>query len=245
VLLHDPVLAGEPALVEAVAAGAGLALENERLHAEVRQQLAEVRASRTRLVEAADAARRRVERDLHDGAQQRLVAVGLALRLARARLADAPAGELEALLVEAGDELIAALAELRELARGIYPALLTEAGLGPALTSLAERAPVPVVLGAVPPQRPPEPVEQTCYFVVSEAVTNAAKHASASRVEVSVVPDGADLRVEVADDGVGGADAEGSGLRGLADRVAALGGQLRVTSTAAGGTCVTATVPCG
>jgi signal transduction histidine kinase len=245
VLLHDPALAGEPALVEAVAAGAGLAVENERLQAEVRQQLAEVRASRTRLVEAADAARRRVERDLHDGAQQRLVAVGLALRLARARLADAPADELEALLVEAGDELTAALAELRELARGIYPALLTEAGLGPALTSLAERAPVPVVLGAVPPQRPPEPVEQTCYFVVSEAVTNAAKHASASRVEVSVVPDGGDLRVEVADDGVGGADAEGSGLRGLADRVAALGGHLRVTSPAAGGTRVTATVPCG
>ncbi|MDF2979323.1 MAG: integral rane sensor signal transduction histidine kinase [Actinomycetospora sp.] len=244
VLRYDPVLTEEPDLVEAVAAGAGLAVENERLHAEVREQLAEVRASRTRLVEAADAGRRRVERDLHDGAQQRLVAVGLALRLARARLAS-PAEELDALLVEAGEELTAALAELRELARGIYPALLTDAGLGPALASLAERAPVPVVLEGVPPQRPPEPVEQTCYFVVSEAVTNAAKHASASRVEVSVVPDGGELRVEVADDGVGGADAEGSGLRGLADRVAAVGGQLLVSSPARGGTRVTATLPCG
>ena len=244
VLLHDPVLTEEPDLVEAVAAGAGLAVENERLHAEVREQLAEVRASRTRLVEAADAARRRVERDLHDGAQQRLVAVGLALRLARSRLTSPP-DELDALLVEAGEELSAALAELRELARGIYPALLTDAGLGPALASLAERAPVPVVLEGVPSQRNPEPVEQTCYFVVSEAVTNAAKHASASRVAVSVVPDGGDLRVEVADDGVGGADAEGSGLRGLADRVAALGGHLLVSSPARGGTRVTATLPCG
>jgi signal transduction histidine kinase len=244
VLLHDPVLTEEPDLVAAVAAGAGLAVENERLHAAVREQLAEVRASRTRLVEAADGARRRVERDLHDGAQQRLVAVGLALRLARARLDSAPA-ELDALLVEAGEELTAALGELRELARGIYPALLTDAGLGPALTSLAERAPVPVVLEGVPAQRRPEPVEQTCYFVVSEAVTNAAKHASASRVEVSVVPDGGELRVEVADDGVGGADAEGSGLRGLADRVAALGGHLLVSSPARGGTRVTAILPCG
>ena len=244
VLRHDPVLAGEPDLVAAVAAGAGLAVENERLHAAVREQLEEVRASRTRLVEAADAARRRVERDLHDGAQQRLVAVGLALRLARARLASRPE-ELDALLVEAVEELTAALAELRELARGIYPALLTDAGLGPALASLAERAPVPVVLEGVPAQRRSEPVEQTCYFVVSEAVTNAAKHASASRVAVSVVPDGGDLRVEVADDGVGGADAEGSGLRGLADRVAALGGHLLVSSPARGGTRVTATLPCG
>ncbi|MFC5141130.1 sensor histidine kinase [Actinomycetospora rhizophila] len=241
-LLHDPALSAEPDLVEAVAAGAGLAMENERLHAEVRHQLREVRASRARLVEAADAARRRVERDLHDGAQQRLVAVGLALRLARA---GAPPAELDALLAEAADELGAALAELRELARGIYPPLLTDGGLGPALLSLAERAPLPVVLAAVPADRPPETVERTCYFVVSEALTNAAKHAGASKVEVGVVADGAGLRVEVVDDGVGGADADGSGLRGLADRVAALGGRLEVSSPAGRGTRVTASVPCG
>ncbi|MDD7940792.1 histidine kinase [Actinomycetospora lutea] len=244
-LLHDPALSAEPDLVEAVAAGAGLAMENERLHAEVRHQLREVRASRARLVEAADAARRRVERDLHDGAQQRLVAVGLALRLARA---GAPPAELDALLAEAADELTAALAELRELARGIYPPLLTDGGLGPALLSLAERAPLPVVLAAVPPERPPETVERTCYFVVSEALTNAAKHAGASTVEVSVVPDvsgAGGLCVEVVDDGVGGADPDGSGLRGLADRVAALGGGLEVASPAGRGTRVTASVPCG
>ena len=171
------------------------------------------------------------------------MAVGLALRLARSRLTSPP-DELDALLVEAGEELTAALAELRELARGIYPALLTDAGLGPALASLAERAPVPVVLEEVPAQRTSEPVEQTCYFVVSEAVTNAAKHASASRVAVSVVPDGGDLRVEVADDGVGGADAEGSGLRGLADRVAALDGTLSLESPPGRGTRLRAKIPC-
>ncbi|GAA4914420.1 histidine kinase/DNA gyrase B/HSP90-like ATPase [Actinomycetospora succinea] len=240
-LLHDPALTAEPDLVEAVAAGAGLALENERLHAEVRHQLREVRASRARLVEAADAARRRVERDLHDGAQQRLVAVGLALRLARNESSD----QLDALLAEAADELTAALAELRELARGIYPPLLTDGGLAPALLSLAERAPLPVVLTDVPADRPPETVERTCYFVVSEALTNAAKHAAATKVEVSVVPEGDGLRVEVVDDGLGGADADGSGLRGLADRVAALGGSLRVESPAGRGTRVTASVPCG
>jgi signal transduction histidine kinase len=244
VLTHDPVLAAEPELVAAVAAGAGLAVQNERLHAEVRSQLREVNESRARIVEAADGARRRVERDLHDGAQQRLVTVALALRLARTQLGTGATGELGALLDEAGAELAGALHELREPARGIYPVLLTDAGLGPALCSLAERCPVPAVVGAVPDRRWADAVEQTCYFVVSEALANAAKHAAAGQVVVDVREDGDELRVQVSDDGAGGADAGGSGLRGLADRVAALGGQLSVRSPRGSGTRVIATVPC-
>ncbi len=244
VLVHDPVLAGEPELVAAVAAGAGLAVENERLHAEVRSQLREVQASRARIVEAADGARRRVERDLHDGAQQRLVTVALALRLAHTQLDTGAGGEVRALLDEAGAELAGALDELRELARGIYPVLLTDAGLGPALCSLAERCPVPVVVGRVPDRRWTDAVEQTCYFVVSEALANAAKHAGAGQVVVEVREDRGGLRVQVSDDGAGGADPDGSGLRGLADRVAALGGELSVRSPRGSGTRVIATVPC-
>jgi signal transduction histidine kinase len=246
VLRHDPALTTEPELVAAVAASAGLAVQNDRLHAEVRNQLAEVRASRARIVEAADAARRRVERDLHDGAQQRLVTVALALRLARSQVGRVPVEELGALLDEAGEELAGALDELRELARGIYPVLLTDAGLGPALASLAERCPVPAVLGPVPERRWADRVEQTCYFVASEALVNAVKHAHASRVAIELrVVDDAELCLEVGDDGVGGADPAGSGLRGLADRVAALGGALQVDSAPGGGTRVRARLPCG
>jgi signal transduction histidine kinase len=196
-------------------------------------------------VEAADGARRRVERDLHDGAQQRLVTVALALRLAHTQLGTASTAEIGALLDEAGAELTGALDELRELARGIYPVLLTDGGLGPALTSLAERCPVPAVVGAVPARRWADAVEQTCYFVVSEALANAAKHAGAGKVAVDVRTDGTGLRLEVSDDGRGGADPGGSGLRGLADRVAALGGELSVESPRDEGTRVIATVPCG
>jgi signal transduction histidine kinase len=197
-------------------------------------------------VEAADAARRRVERDLHDGAQQRLVTVALALRLARSQVGRVPVEELGALLDEAGEELAGALDELRELARGIYPVLLTDAGLGPALASLAERCPVPAVLGPVPDRRWADRVEQTCYFVASEALVNAVKHAHASRVAIELrVVDDAELCLEVGDDGVGGADPAGSGLRGLADRVAALGGALQVDSAPGGGTRVRARLPCG
>jgi signal transduction histidine kinase len=243
-LVHDPALAAEPELVEAVAAGAGMALENERLHAEVRAQLREVQASRARIVESADAARRRVERDLHDGAQQRLVTVALLLKLTRRTLASAPVEEVDAALVRTGEELAGALAELRELARGIYPVLLTDAGLGPALTVLAERSPIPAVLRHMPAGRLPEPVEQTGYFVVSEGLANAAKHSSAGKVEIDVHVDGDTLVVDLADDGVGGANPDGSGLRGLADRVAAAGGRLGLTSPAGGGTRLTAVLPC-
>ncbi|MGY1680730.1 histidine kinase [Geodermatophilus sp. SYSU D01176] len=243
-LRHDAALVAEPELVDAVVAGAGMALQNERLHAEVRAQLREAQASRARLVDAGDAARRRVERDLHDGAQQALVSVALALRLARSQLGTVPTTETAALLDETAAELDTALRELRELARGIYPVLLSDAGLTPALRSLADRSPVPVVLAADDGPRMPTPVEQTCYFVVSEALANAAKHAAASEVRIGIGRRPGHVVVEIADDGVGGADPTGSGLRGLDDRVAAQGGRLDVHSPAGAGTTVRAEIPC-
>lgn len=252
VLVHDAALAAEPELVEAVAAGAGLAIDNERLQAEVRAQLREVHASRARIVEAAYSARREVERNLHDGAQQRLLSVALALRLARRQLGGegeraggrGSVGEVSELLEDASTELAGALDELRELARGIYPVLLTDSGLGPALQSLADRSPVRAVLTAAPAGRLPGPVEQTCYFVVSEALANAAKHAAAAEISIGVREHAGQVTVEIADDGVGGADPTGSGLHGLTDRVAALGGLLRVDSPVGGGTRVIAELPC-
>jgi len=206
----------------------------------------ELRQSRTRIVEATDAERRRLERDLHHGAQQRLVSLSLALRLARTRLArDADAAAVAG-LDDAADELKTAIVELRELARGIHPAILTEAGLGPAIDTLAERSSVAAAVLALPDRRPSPAVEATAYFVVSEALANVAKYASATRATVTAECPGDSLRVEVADDGVGGADpAGGSGLRGLADRVAAVGGSLSVISPTGGGTRVVAEIPLG
>jgi PAS domain S-box-containing protein len=201
----------------------------------------ELRGSRARIAAAADGARRRIERDLHDGAQQRLVRLSLTLKLARRRTTDPEVGEL---LDEAMDDLAEATAELRELARGIHPAVLTEGGLEPALTGLAGRVPLPVRL-AVPPVRLPASVEATAYFVVAEALTNAARHAQARRAEVTVVVDGGRVVVEVHDDGRGGAAAgAGSGLRGLADRVAAADGTLTVRSPPGAGTTLRVELPC-
>ena len=219
-------------------------IENERLHAEVRAQLEEVRASRARIVEFGDAERRRVERNLHDGAQQRLVNISLALGIARSQVPATADGELAAALDEAAAELRLALAELRELARGIHPVILSEAGLGPALASLAERSPIPVTVTAAPPGRFPPQVEETAYYVASEALANAAKHARATAVSISARRLDGDLLVEVGDDGVGGADPDGSGLRGLADRVAALDGRLHVHSPPGEGTRIAAELPC-
>jgi signal transduction histidine kinase len=221
-----------------------MTIENQRLQAEVRAQLEEVRASRARIVEFGDAERRRVERNLHDGAQQRLVNLSLALGIARSQVPITSDGELAAALDEAAAELRLALAELRELARGIHPVILSEAGLGPALASLAERSPIPATVGAAPPDRLPARVEETAYYVASEALANAAKHAHATTVTISARQYEAGLVVEIGDDGVGGADPNGSGLRGLADRVAALDGRLQVHSPAGAGTCVTAELPC-
>ncbi len=206
----------------------------------------ELRRSRARIVEAADAARRRLERDLHDGAQQRLISASLAVRLARSNAGEDAGPAIVTSLDAAAIELRAALVELRELARGIHPAILTEAGLGPAIDTLADRSTVAATVLALPDRRLSPAVEATAYFVVSEALVNVAKYASATRATVSAECSDEALRVEVADDGVGGADpADGSGLRGLADRVAAIGGSLSVHSPEGGGTRVVAEIPLG
>jgi signal transduction histidine kinase len=219
-------------------------LENVRLDAELQARLDELRDSRARIVEAGDSARRKLERDLHDGAQQRLVGLALDLRLARQRLDEDPEGAA-ALLDEAQKELARATEELRELARGIHPAVLSDRGLEAAVDALAARAPFPVEVDARVNGRLPDPVEAAAYFVVAEALTNAAKHAGADRTEVGIRQDDGRLRVEVRDDGGGGADAEGSGLRGLADRVTALDGNLEISSPRGEGTTVRATIPIG
>jgi signal transduction histidine kinase len=214
-----------------------------KLDAELRARLEELRASRARLVEAGDAERRRLERDLHDGAQSRLVGLALLLRTARTRAsADR---ELATLLDRAQEELQTSLAELRELARGIHPAILTERGLAPALDGLVSRVPVPVTLEADSEDRLPEPVESAAYFVVSEALANVAKYAQASHATVRVRRANGRVTVDVSDDGVGGADAaRGSGLRGLADRLGALDGTLSLESPPGRGTRLHAEIPC-
>ncbi|UGQ11796.1 histidine kinase [Yinghuangia sp. ASG 101] len=248
-IIHDPALDESPDLVRAVAATARLLMENERLHAEVRAQLAQVRASRARIVEAGVTARRKIERDLHDGAQQRLVTLALMLRIARGQVPDGDAS-LGAAIDECAAELRRAIGELRELARGIHPAVLTEAGLASALVSLAERSAVAAEVVRAPRGRYAPGVEEAVYFVVSESLANAAKHAGDSaRVTIAVhagTHEGrTTMTVEVADDGNGGADASrGTGLRGLADRVEALDGTLTVHSPAGHGTRVIAELPC-
>ena len=199
--------------------------------------------SRARIVAAGDAERRRVERNLHDGAQQRLVTVALHLHLLRRKLETAPA-EAPELVESAQTELALALEEIRELVRGLHPRLLSDRGLEPALAGLAERALLPVEIVETPSERLPPAVEAAAYYLVAEALANAAKHSQASRVTVRVSANGAGTSVEIADDGVGGADPEsGSGLRGLADRVAALGGELEVASEPGSGTTLRAELP--
>jgi PAS domain S-box-containing protein len=211
-------------------------------NAEAREELL---ASRARIVEAGDAERRRLERNLHDGAQQRLVSLSLSLRLAQAKLAS-DAHAADEILSGASVELALALEELRELARGIHPAVLTDRGLGPALESLADRTPIPVEFDRLPDDRLPPPVEAAAFYVVSEALANVAKYAEASSVSVSVAQEDGYAVVEVADDGVGGADPTGgSGLRGLSDRVAALEGRLAIVSPPGAGTRIRAEIPCG
>jgi signal transduction histidine kinase len=216
---------------------------NARLQGQIEAQLEEVRSSRARIVAAGEAERRRVERDLHDGAQQRLVSLGLELRIARNALGDGGDPTVRHSLERAAEEARAALAELRDLALGIHPLILTEAGLGPAVESLADRTSVDISVD-IGPERYPPPVEGAAYFVISEALTNVTKYAQASRARVRARALDGHLSIDVEDDGIGGANpGAGSGLRGLADRLAALDGTITIDSPVGGGTRISARIP--
>ncbi|HTN24420.1 MAG TPA: histidine kinase [Solirubrobacteraceae bacterium] len=242
VVVHDPALDERPHLLASVIEAAGLAIEIARLRVELRRQLEEVEASRARIVAAGYEERRRIERDLHDGAQQRLVSIGLALRHLQHELPTG-SGAADEALDGAVAEITHAIGDLRELARGVRPSLLDE-GIGPALRELAQRSSVPVEVRATP-ERFAGSLEAAAYFIVCEGLTNAVKHAHASRIVVSAGRANGSLVVSVADDGVGGAAAaEGSGLMGLADRVAAQGGTLRLRSAPSAGTTLTVELPC-
>jgi signal transduction histidine kinase len=242
-LLHDPSLGEEPELLESVAAALSISLENAQLHVELRARLEELRGSRARIVESAQRERQRLERNLHDGAQQRLVALSLNLALLEDQLEGDESAKRR--IDEARHAVAESLEELREVARGIHPAVVTGHGLGVALEQLAARAAVPIRLTVGVRGRLPEPIEVASYYVVAESLTNIAKYAEASAATVDVSRSHGRVLVEVTDDGIGGADTErGTGLRGLADRVEALGGRLRVWSPTGGGTRVQAEIPC-
>jgi signal transduction histidine kinase len=242
-LLHDPALDDERELLDAVTAAAGIALENARLHAELKARLEELRGSRERVIAAGQKERQRLERNLHDGAQQRLIALSLELSLLEQRLSGDP--EACARLDQARGEIARSLEELRDVARGIHPAVLSGHGLEVALESMVARAPLPVRLQVDLAGRLRESHEVAAYYVVSESLANIGKHAQASSATVEVAQRHGQVVVEVVDNGIGGADTEGgTGLRGLADRVEALGGRLRVWTPIGGGTRVRAEIPC-
>jgi len=240
-IVHDAELDATPELVHAAASAAVLALDNERLKADLRARLEELRISRRRIVEAGDDARRRIERNLHDGAQQQLVSLALDLRLLGARLRG---HEAVSLVDELGEKLALALAELRELARGIHPAVLSDHGLAPAIHVLVERVPMAVECDLDLDERLAPAIEAAAYFVAAEGLTNVVRYSNAASAAVRVALRGGELEVEVADDGVGGARIDaGSGLRGLSDRVGALEGTLSVDSPLGGGTRLRASIP--
>jgi signal transduction histidine kinase len=243
VIRHDHVLTQNTRLLDGVSSALRLTVDNGRLRSEIERTLDQVRESRQRIVTAGVEARRRIERDLHDGAQQRLVSLSLALRFLADRLESAGELQTAAGVEELIAELGVALADLRRLAQGIHPSLLTEGGLPLALPELAGRCPVPVELDIRVPGRLPELVESTVYFIVSEALANVAKHAGASHVWLRVETADAHVELAVRDNGVGGAGGPGSGLTGLADRAEAAGGSLEVDSPTGAGTCITARIP--
>jgi signal transduction histidine kinase len=243
-LVHDPSLDEEPQLLQAVGAAAGIALENGRLQVELKAKLQELEGSRARVIEAGQQERKRLERNLHDGAQQRLVALSLDLRMYAAKLVDDPAAQSQ--IEAARKEIAVSLEELRAIAHGLHPAVVTGHGLGVALQSLAARSAVQVKLNVAIDDRLDESIEVAAYYVVSESLANIGKHAKAKTVTIDVTREGDELVVEVIDDGIGGADSErGTGIRGLADRVEACGGRLRVWTPTGGGTRVRAEMPCG
>ncbi len=243
-LVHDPALRDERELLDAVTAAAGIAIEKSQLSVELRARVEELRGSRARIVEAGQRERQRLERNLHDSAQHRLTALSLQLSLLQEQLAGDRSAAVQ--LERARREIDTSLEELREIAHGIHPAVVSGHGLAVALEQLAARAPVPVRLGVEIEGRLPEEVEVAAYYVISESLANIGKHAQAASAAVEVARGNGQVSVEVVDDGIGGADTEvGSGLRGLADRVEALGGQLRVWSPRGGGTRVKAEIPCG
>jgi signal transduction histidine kinase len=254
-IVHDAALDTSPELVEAAAAASSLAIDNERLKADLRARLEELRVSRLRIVEAADDARRRIERDLHDGAQQELLALALELRVLRSRVGDSDALPL---VDGVAKRLDVALGELRELARGIHPAILTQSGLSAAVGALPPRgwggggggapppppATLPVEIEMAVERRLPAAVEAAAYFLVAEALTNVVRYARASAARVHIAMDGDDLVVTVTDDGVGGVDvAAGSGLRGLQDRLATVDGSMKIESRPGEGTRLTGRIP--
>lgn len=242
-LVHDPALTDEPELLDAVTAAAQIAIERSQLNVELRARIEELRGSRARIVEAGQRERQRLERNLHDSAQHRLVALSLQLSLLEERLAGDPAAAAQ--LEHARREIDTSLDELREIAHGIHPAVVSAHGLAVALDQLAARAPVPVQLSMEIQGRLPEEVEVVAYYLISESLANIGKYARASSATIEVKRDNGYIQVDVVDNGIGGADTEtGSGLRGLADRVEALGGRLRVWSPRGGGTRVRAEIPC-
>ena len=243
-ILHDASLLEDPGLISAITATVRLAIDNEQLTLALEAQLEETRASRTRIVDAADAERQRIERDLHDGAQQRLVSLAISLRMLGDSLGDDAPKEVRDELSAAEIELRGAIDELRALAHGLDPVILRESGLGPAVTALAERCPTPTSVELNLNGRLARLVEATAYFVVAEGLANVTKHAQARHVTIRLLADGGRLLVEVEDDGRGGAQTTlGSGLRGLADRVAAAGGRFDVTSLPGAGTRLVADLP--
>jgi signal transduction histidine kinase len=244
ILLHDSALEDEPRLLASVVAAIGMTIENAQMQVELRARLEELRGSRARILQAEQSERRRLERDLHDGAQQRLIALTLEL----SELGDRLDGdsEIRTRIDSARQEVTASLAELRDLAHGIHPAAVSDHGLAVALESVATRATVPVEVIGATLDRMPEPVELAAFYVVCEALTNVARHAEATSAVVELERNRGVLIVEVRDDGIGGASADtGSGLRGLADRVEALGGRLQVWSPEGRGTRLRAEIPCG
>jgi signal transduction histidine kinase len=244
-LVHRQGLLDDPAVVDEVVSATKLALENERLQAEVFAQLEDLRASRARIIATGDAERRRLERDLHDGAQQRLVGLSLALRLARATLGGDPDPKLIALIDQGDDALRMAINELRELAHGIFPAVLTDEGLGAAVEALADRASIPITIVAMPEERFPSPVETAAYFLIAEVAGSTAALAGASGATLDVRHDGNRLLVEVIDEGIGTAERDPeSGFIDLADRIGALEGQLWVEHTPSGTLTIRAEIPC-